>query len=74
MIVPTAASLLLSALTLVSAAPAKKSYGCDVSDALLDLPSTNVLNIPSDSKPKFITLGVGTQVSTLLQPFQAQIT
>lgn len=66
MIFAAAASALLSALTLVSAAPAQKSYGCDVKDALLDLPPTQVLNIPSDAKPVYITLGVGTQVITLL--------
>ncbi|KAF8594674.1 hypothetical protein BDV93DRAFT_529164 [Ceratobasidium sp. AG-I] len=61
MILTAAASILLSALTLVSAAPAQKSYGCDVKDALLDLPPTNVLNVPTDAKPVYITLGVGTQ-------------
>lgn len=61
MILTAAVSVLLSALTLVSAAPAQKSYGCDVKDALLDLPPTNILNIPSDAKPEFIALGVGTQ-------------
>jgi hypothetical protein len=73
MIVPIFGLFLLSALTSVSAAPAKKSYGCDVSDALLDLPPTTILNIPSDSKPEYIVLGVGTQVSTLAQIFKAQI-
>ncbi|KAG9101221.1 hypothetical protein FRC06_003261 [Ceratobasidium sp. 370] len=61
MIVAAAAAVFLSALSLVSAAPAQKSYGCDVSDALLDLPSTNVLKIPTDAKPNYIALGVGTQ-------------
>ena len=65
MILTAVASLLLSSLTLVSAAPAQKSYGCDVKDALLDLPPTNILNIPSDAKPEFIALGVGTQVCSL---------
>ena len=62
MIFTAAASVLLSVFTLVSAAPAQKSYGCDVKDALLDLPPTKILNIPSDAKPAYITLGVGTQV------------
>ncbi|QRW14113.1 malate dehydrogenase [Ceratobasidium sp. AG-Ba] len=61
MIFTSALAFLASATILASAAPVEKWYGCDVSDALLDLPSTNVLNIPSGTKPVYITLGVGTQ-------------
>ncbi|KAG9119454.1 hypothetical protein FRC07_005510 [Ceratobasidium sp. 392] len=61
MIFAAATTLFLSALSLVSAAPALKTYGCDVSEALLDLPSQNFLNIPDNAKPSYITLGVGTQ-------------
>ncbi|CAE6482579.1 unnamed protein product [Rhizoctonia solani] len=49
----------LAALTL--AAPAQQTYGCDVSNARLALPSSPDISIPSGLKPKYITLGVGTQ-------------
>ncbi|KAG8729987.1 hypothetical protein FRC12_020586 [Ceratobasidium sp. 428] len=61
MILASAATIFFSALSVVSAAPAMKSYGCDVSDALLDLPATHDLNIPEKAKVVYITLGVGTQ-------------
>ncbi|CAE6482422.1 unnamed protein product [Rhizoctonia solani] len=42
------------------AAPAQ-TCGCDVSAAQLSLPSSSEISIPEGVKPKYITLGVGTQ-------------
>ncbi|CAE6502606.1 unnamed protein product [Rhizoctonia solani] len=54
------ATILIS-LRLVSAAPAQKYYGCDISGAVLDLPDTKGISIPNGAKPNYITLGIGTQ-------------
>ncbi|KDN34289.1 hypothetical protein RSAG8_12614, partial [Rhizoctonia solani AG-8 WAC10335] len=59
-------SVLATAALMAStlAAPAAKTYGCDVSSARLVLPSSSGISIPSGVKPKYIVLGVGTQNST----------
>jgi hypothetical protein len=55
-------TIVVAALGFASATPTKKYYGCDVSDAELDLPNTKGISIPKGVKPQYITLGVGTQV------------
>ncbi|CCO32912.1 hypothetical protein BN14_06976 [Rhizoctonia solani AG-1 IB] len=54
-------TIVVAALGFASATPTKKYYGCDVSDAELDLPNTKGISIPKGVKPQYITLGVGTQ-------------
>ncbi|CUA75559.1 hypothetical protein RSOLAG22IIIB_05957 [Rhizoctonia solani] len=55
------ATIIVSALGLVSAAPTQKYYGCDVSSAELELPDNKNISIPTGVKPEYIVLGVGTQ-------------
>ena len=51
----------LIASAVVQAAPS--TYSCDVSKAVLSLPSNQTsISVPSNLTPKYITLGVGVQV------------
>ncbi|CAE6464636.1 unnamed protein product [Rhizoctonia solani] len=62
-------TLIVASVGLVSTTPTKKYYGCDVSDAELDLPDTKSISIPKGAKPEYITLGVGTQSTYDLQNY-----
>ncbi|CAE6462190.1 unnamed protein product [Rhizoctonia solani] len=55
-------TIMALALTLTSATPTRNHYGCDVSHDVLDLPPTQSnISIPNETRPKYITLAVGTQ-------------